>query len=106
MRIKKVPCLAWITRAHHPENVNRVVEVVGRAEDDDGHPAWWVTSSEKMPAVDANTGLPMKELHNKIRARDSQLTPINDPGLDVSDTDIVAPVMEKQWEFPKEKENV
>lgn len=106
MRIKKVPCLAWIRSSLIPENVGLIVEVTEKAPDINGVPFWYVTSKTPTRCVDTTSFLVLPVKFNDGVCEDEALTPINDPDIDTSETEIVAPIVEKQWEFPKEKENV
>ena len=103
----KPPCLAWVSRAQHPENQNRIVSVLPESIIRERGLMWKVTSGEPMKGVNLETGLPFPDgvRSNNLWCYDSDLTPINDPGIDTKDVERPKPVVE-EWEFPKENEHV
>jgi hypothetical protein len=103
----KPPCLAWVNKAAHEENVGRIVSVHTESMMTEGGILWWLVSSgEPMKGCHLATGQKGadNERWEKLWCKDSSLTPINDPGIDTTEKDIPAP--KQEWEFPKENANV
>ena len=106
MRIKKTPCLAWVRRCTHTANQNRIVTVHPEFQiSPEGRHMWLVTSNERMPGIDLATGKDLGNTYEGLWCDDNNLTPINDPGLDVGDVDTQAPKDVSKFDYDiKEKE--
>lgn len=102
----KPPCLAWVNKANHPSNKNRIVSVHPESiQGPRGH-MWLTSCNEPMVGVSMIDGK-TEVIDDKLWTYDSDLTPINDPGLDTKDTGKDRPIEKVQdkpvvetWEWP------
>ncbi|MNV63948.1 hypothetical protein D3C71_1565710 [compost metagenome] len=103
MRIKKVPCMAWVVPpATNQDWQNCVVEVQGRSGNHStGLESWYVKPIKGKRVTCVQTGeLIICDDMTGVICPDAWLTPINDPDADVGDVG-----EEKAWTLKDVLEN-